>query len=100
MSAWIYLPLLEFPTSGVEDIKQDIVDYANGVLVQNRGFGVAEDVIRTELFTPVNNTDGQSVTLLAINTAGSPGPGDLSNINISFDEKSEFTTANIEVNIV
>ncbi len=90
----------DFPASGVADIKQAIVDYANGILIENRGFGVSEDVIRTELFTPINATDGQSVSLLAINTTGSPTAGDLSNIAIDFDEKSEFTIGNIEVNIL
>ncbi len=90
----------QFPLSGADDIKQAIVDYANGTLISGRSFGVSDDVIRTELFTPVNTVPEHSVNLLAINTTGSPGGGDLANITIGFDEKSEFTTANIEVNIL
>lgn len=90
----------DFPDTGIEDIKRDIVDYVNGDLVVGKGFGAAEDVIRTELFTPINKTIGLSVSLLVINTTGSPGPGDINNIEISFEEKSEFLEANIEVNIL
>ena len=89
-----------FPTSGEDDIKQAIVDYANGVLIANRGFGVDEDVIRTELFTPVNTVDFQSVAVLAIKEGSAPGAGDLSDIAIGIDERAAFDTANIVVNIL
>lgn len=90
----------DFPPTGIQDIKQAIVDYANGDLIEGRGFGVNDDVIRTELFTPVNTVNGLSVSILTI-LAGSPaGPGDFANIAIGFDERSEFTIANIEVNVL
>lgn len=87
----------DFPQTGVADIKQAIVDYANGVLIQDRIFSVGDDVVYSELFTPINTVDGVQVDSLYVNTAGSPGPGDTSTITIDFDERSLFTVANIEV---
>jgi len=90
----------DFPNGGVDTIKQNIVSYANGNLIQGKGFEVNENVIRTELFTPVNVTNGHSVSLIAINTGGNPQPSDTANINIGFDERASFTVDNIQVNIL
>lgn len=89
----------DFPQDGVEDIKQAIVDYANGDLVAGRAFGVGDDVIYSELFAPINTIDGVQVDTLYVNTTGSPGAGDVNTIAIAFDERSEFLITNIEVNI-
>lgn len=85
-----------FPADGADQIKQNIVDYANGILVQGRGFGVADDIIQTELYTPANQVIGHSPTAIKIGTAPSPTLED--DITINFDEVSNFVIANIVVN--
>ena len=90
----------DFPVNGVDTIKQNIVSYANGSLFENKGFEVSEDVIRTELFTPVNVTNGHSVSLIAMNKTGNPQSSDTGNITIGFDERASFTVYNIQVNIL
>lgn len=86
----------EFPVDGGDTIKQNIVDYANGVLVQGRGFGVDDDIIQTELFTPVNSVVGNSPTSILIGIA--PTPTLENDIPIDFDEVSDFVIGNIIVN--
>lgn len=87
----------DFPQNGDDLIKQAIIDYAAGTLVPGRDFGVSDDIVYSELFTPINSVDGVQVDTLYVNTAGSPGPGDTSTIAIDFDERGLFTTVNIEV---
>lgn len=85
-----------YPPDGADRIKQAIVDYANGLLVEGRSFGVGDDIIQTRLYTPVNTVEGHSPTAIKIGTTASPT---LENdITIDFDEVSEFTIANITVN--
>lgn len=85
-----------FPVGGGTTIKQNIVDYAEGDLVQGRGFGVDDNVIQSELCTPVNVVPGHSITSVFIGTAPTPTLED--DIAIAFDEVSKFTVANIIVN--
>jgi len=89
-----------FPETGIDDIKQAIVDYANGNLVVGKEFGVSDDVIRTELYTPINFTAGISISLLTIAAGGAPSVDDTDDISIAFNEKSQFTLDNIEVTII
>ena len=86
----------EYPVNGANTIKQNTVDYANGTLVQGRGFGVSDNVIQTELYTPVNSVPGHSITSILIGT--SPTPTLENNIVIDFDEVSNFDIANIIIN--
>lgn len=85
-----------YPVDGADTIKQNIVDYAGGILVQGRGFGVDDDIIQTELYTPVNSVQGHSVTSILIGIA--PTPTLENNIVIDYDEVSNFNIANIIVN--
>lgn len=85
-----------FPADGADSIKQNIVDYANGELFTGRGFGVGNDIIQTELYTPVNAVQGNSATAIRIGIA--PTPTLENDLVIDFDEVSEFTIANIIVN--
>lgn len=85
-----------YPANGDDDIKQAIVDYTNGDLIVGRGFGVSDNVIHSELYTPVNTITGHYITSIFIGT--SPSPSLTNNIDISFDELSEFLTTNITVN--
>lgn len=78
-------------------VKQAIIDYADGVLIEGKGFGIADDVIYSEMFTPINQPSlgVASVTELLIDTV-SPPTGEVT-IDIEFDEKSSFELANITI---
>jgi len=86
----------EYPANGDDLIKQAIVDYANGDLVQGRGFSLADDVVYTRLYTPINSVQGHEITDLRIGI--SPSPTGTSNIPISATEISNFLNINIVVN--
>lgn len=86
----------EYPANGDDLIKQAIVDYANGDLVAGRGFSLADDVVYTRLYTPINSVQGHEITDLRIGT--SPSPTGTSNIPIAATEISNFLTVNIVVN--
>lgn len=86
----------EYPANGDDLIKQAIVDYANGDLIAGRGFSLADDVVYTRLYTPINSVQGHEITDLRIGT--SPSPTGTSNIPIGPTEISNFLTVNITVN--
>jgi len=85
----------EYPANGDDLIKQAIVDYANGDLVDNRSFGLADDVIYTRLYTPINSVAGHEIDDLQISIS-SPASG-TANIAIAVDEIADFQIANITV---
>ena len=85
----------EYPANGDDLIKQAIVDYANGDLVDNRSFGLADDVIYTRFYTPINNIAGHEIDDLQISIS-SPASG-TANIAIAVDEIADFQIANITV---
>jgi len=85
-----------YPADGDDIIKQNIVDYADGTLVVGRGFSVAEDVINSELYTPVNLVQGHTVDSILIGLSASPTSSN--DIPIAFNQVSNFTLANIVVN--
>ena len=85
----------EYPANGDDLIKQAIVDYANGDLVDNRSFGLADDVIYTRLYTPINSVAGHEIDDLQISIV-SPADGVI-NIPISITQIADFQIANITV---
>lgn len=85
----------EFPAEGPEQIKQAIVDYVNGDLVTGRGFFLGDDVIHSELYTPINTVPGFTVDDLFIGTSASPTTDN--DIPIDITELATFDIANIEV---
>lgn len=85
-----------YPVTGDDDIKQAIVDYANGDLIVGREFSLGDNVIHSELYTPINTIPGHTVDSLFIDTSASPSA--TADIVIAIDEISNFTTANIVVN--
>ena len=85
----------EYPANGDDLIKQAIVDYANGDLVDNRSFGLADNVIYTRLYTPINSVAGHEIDDLQISIA-SPADGVI-NIPISITQIADFQIANITV---
>lgn len=86
----------DYPANGDDLIKQAIVDYANGDLVEGRGFSLGDDVIYTRLYTPINSVQGHEIDALRIGT--SPNPTGTVNIPIDVDESSRFLVVNIIVN--
>ena len=87
-----------YPAKGDELIKQAIVDYANGELVEGRGFSLSDDVIYTRLYTPINSIQGHEIDTVFIGT--SPSPTGVINIPIGVSEISNFTVDNIVVTSV
>lgn len=90
-----------FPADGVDQIKQAIVDYANGELdvdICDEGFKIAQNVIYSRLFTPVNSVCGHDVQTMFIGTTASPTG--VANITIDFESISRFDISRVEVNIV
>ena len=85
----------EYPANGDDLIKQAIVDYANGDLVDNRSFGLADYVIYTRIYTPINSVAGHEIDDLQISIS-SPASG-TANIAIAVDEIADFQIANITV---
>jgi uncharacterized phage protein gp47/JayE len=103
VNIWVIVNLTtnaDFPQNGDELMKQVIVDYANGEFEADecdRGFKIAEDVIFSRLFTPINSICGHQVDSLFIGTA--PSPTGTVNIPIAFNEASRFDVSRITVNI-
>ena len=86
----------EYPVNGDDLIKQAIVDYANGDLVEGRSFGLSDDVIYTRLYTPINSVGGHEVDDLQIDIVD-PASG-TANVSIGITEIANFEIANIVVN--
>lgn len=86
----------DYPVDGDDLIKQAIEDYANGKLIEGRGFNLSDDVIYTRLYTPINSVKGHEIDALRIGT--SPNPTGTDNIIISATEASYFSIDNIVVN--
>lgn len=85
-----------YPVDGDDQIKQAIVDYANGDLVPGRGFSLGDNVIHSEIYTPINTIPGHTVDSMFIKISSPADETD--DIVIAIDEISEFTLADITVN--
>lgn len=85
----------DYPVDGDDQIKQAIVDYANGDLIAGRDFSLGDDVIWSRIFTPVNSVQGHTVDSLFIKTSSPADETD--DIPIAINEISKFTIANITV---
>lgn len=79
------------------DVKQAIVDYANGDLVTGRGFGLGDDVIYSEIWVPLNTESLGIDETKEILIGLAPSPSGEVTIPIDFDEKANFEVANITV---
>jgi len=85
-----------YPSTGDDDVKQAIVDYANGDLIEGRGFFLSDDVIHSEVYTPINTIPGHTVDSMFIKISD---PADATlDIPIATGELSQFLIANITVN--
>lgn len=85
----------EYPATGDDDIAQNIIDYAAGILIDDRGFFVGDSVLLTRLYTPINLVDGHYISDLQISRVGDTLAE--SNIDISIREIATFSAANITV---
>lgn len=85
-----------YPFDGDDQIKQAIVDYSNGDLVEGRDFSLGDDVIYSRMYTPINSVPGHEVDALRIGIT--PSPTGTVNIPIAIDEISKFVITNITVN--
>ncbi len=88
-------PLPNYPGDGDDQIKQAIVDFANGLLIEGAGYGISDDVIYSQLYTPINSVQGVQVDDLRIGIA--PSPTGTTNIVIGNFELSAFDTTRINV---
>lgn len=86
----------EYPIDGDDQIKQAILDYANGLLIPGRSFGVGDDVILSELYTPVNIVDDISITSLQIGTSAVTGNA---NLPIDLRELSAWDSTRITITV-
>lgn len=84
-----------YPNNGDDLIKQAIVDYANGILIANRDFGLGDDVIYTRLYTPINTVPGHEISDLRIGF--SPVPTGTGNLFVASTEISNFVIDNVTV---
>lgn len=85
----------DYPADGDDLMKQAIVDYANGDLVQGRGFGLSEDVVYSRLYTPINSISGHSINTLKISKIDPPTG--VIDIPIAATEISNFLVVNIDI---
>jgi uncharacterized phage protein gp47/JayE len=85
-----------YPTDGDDQIKQAILDYAAGLLVEEVSIKIGESVNHSDLFTPVNTILGHNVTSLKLGT--SPAPAGEADLAIAFNAVANFELANIVVN--
>lgn len=82
---------VDFAPDGVNQIKQAVADHINGLLI-------AEDVLYSRLYTPVNSIAGHYVNSLTIGDA--PAPVGTSNISIQYFEKATISLDDIIVSTV
>lgn len=86
----------DYPSNGDDLIKQAVVDYANGELVQGRGFSLGEQVVLSRLYTPINSVQGHEIDAVRIGKL--PSPTESENISINPTEISLFSIDNIVIN--
>lgn len=93
--------LPDFPGDGTDTIKQNIVDFAAGALIEQTGFvgfGIGIDIIYSRLYQPINLVQGHSITDLRIKKEG--GAFQRVDILLEFDEKSSWDIEDIVVSVV
>lgn len=81
-----------FPTNGVDDIRQAVVDYIN----DNANFG--QELIYTRFFTPINSVPGHQVNVLEIGT--SVLTLGTTNIVLGWDEFPVGLPENIDITVI
>jgi uncharacterized phage protein gp47/JayE len=80
-----------YPSDGAAQIQAAIVAWAADNL------SIGDDVIQSELYTPVNSVTGSSITSIFIGIAAAPNS--TANVAIAFNAIAEFDASRITVNI-
>jgi uncharacterized phage protein gp47/JayE len=94
---------LNFPSDGLDQLKNNIVAYFNGTFTVTPGYNldgmkIGKDVIYSRLLTPINQVVGHEVTLLTIGRLG--GTLAVSDININLNEIAIIDSSNINITVV
>ncbi len=87
-----------FPAStqdAIDQIKQNIITYSEYNLQATEGFAPGVDVVRTRLYTPVNEVPGFKVNSLKIGKHGQTTSEN--DITIAWNQVAKFKEANISV---
>lgn len=80
-----------WPANGADQIKDALVAW--NLKEQNIG----DELVYSNLYSPINSVPGSSIDSLFIGTA--PAPAGTSNIAVAFDEITRFDTSRIVVNV-
>lgn len=88
-------PTADYPATGDDDIKQAIVDYAEGRLIPGLGFGIGDDVFASLLYTPINSVAGHHVTALLVDDVNPPVSA--ADIAIGETQIAAFATSRVRV---
>lgn len=91
-------PGANFPSNGLELLKQRTLDYINGELdlssdsdlFEIDGMKISEDLQKHRLYTPINSVPGHSVSGLTLEDTASPG--DVDTIVADLNQKIKFAS--------
>ena len=92
-----------FPSDGVTQIRQNIVDYFNGTFevspgYETGGYGISDDVIYSRLFTPINQVIGHEVQSYLLGPKG--GSLIAGDTEIDLTEIATILTSDIQITVV
>lgn len=92
-----------FPSDGVAQIRQNIVDYFAGTFevspgFQTGGYGIADNVIYSRLFTPINQVAGHEVQSYLLGPKG--GTLIVGDTDIDLTEIATILTTDIQITVV
>lgn len=86
-----------FPSDGLNQIKQAIFNYVTGVTTGVPPFGIAKNVIASQLYIPINSVPYVSVNALKLGVNSASG---ITDINVGFNQLSAWNINNIVVNAI
>lgn len=91
-----------FPSDGINQIKQNIVDYFNGTFqvspgYETGGYSIADNVIYSRLYTPINQVIGHEVTSYLLGRLGDTLISGDTIINLTEIATIQATNINITV---
>ena len=86
----------EFPSNGINDLKQAFVDWANGDLIQGCSINIGDDVLYSQLYVPANSL-GCSYYVTSLKSGIVDPPTGTVDITIGFDSLAVFDINNIDI---
>ena len=78
-------------------VKNAIVDFANGELVEGQMIGISDDVVYSSLYTPLNQSALGISSVISMLIGKTDPPAGTSDIEIALDEHASFIIANIDI---